>query len=90
MEKPNWNNCIFTTQKTNGKPVGDGLLGHIFKVIIPCGLDHQRILVMNGVIHSGSVSHPVLKKMKQISNGKTKVYTRSIALNGDDVNSFAK
>ena len=54
------------------------------------GFDHQRVLVMNGVIHSGSVSHPVLKKMKQISNGKTKVYTRSIALNGDDVNSFAK
>ena len=74
----------------DGKTVGDGLLRHIFKIIIPRGFDHQRVLVMNGVIHSGSVSHPVLKKMKQISNGKTKVYTRSIALNGDDVNSFAK
>ena len=76
------------TGKLMQVPVGDGLLGHIFKVIIPCGLDHQRILVMNGVIHGCSVSHR--KTMKQISKCKTKVHIKSIAPNKADVNSFAK
>ena len=76
------------THAADGEPVGDGLLGHIFKVIIPCGLDHQRILVMNGVIHGCSVSHR--KTMKQISKCKTKVHIKSIAPNKADVNSFAK
>ena len=68
---------------------GDGLLGHIFKVIIPCGLDHQRILVMNGVIHGCSVSHRKNDETNFKMQNKS-LHKKYSTPNKADVNSFAK
>ena len=73
----------------DGKTVGNRLLGHIFKIIIPDGFDHQSVFVMNGVIIHKRLRLRVLKE----NNNRTlkQMFAQiSIAPETDNVNSFKK
>ena len=68
----------------DGEPLGDSLLGHVFKIVIPCRLDHQRFFI----IHRASPLSAIALKYNNNLYAKLLFLTKSISLIYDNVNCF--